>query len=230
MLKTKKILALITARGGSKGIPYKNIKPLGGKPLIQWTIEAALASKYIDKLVLSSDDAAIIKVASDAGCSVPFVRPQELATDTSTSMEVILHALENVGGDFDCLLLLQPTSPFRTVEHIDAMIEFAINQNADMVISIARVKKHPAYLYQLDGDNLKPFFSTHHQLRRQDMPLTYEHNGAMYFSKIDFLKRVKSYNVEQAIGYEMSGIANLDIDEQDDWDYAEYVIERGKLR
>src|SRR5690606_9725040 len=129
MFGDKKVLGLITARGGSKGIPRKNIKLLGGKPLIAWTIDAALKSRYIDRLILSSDDNEIISIAKSLNCDVPFVRPSELATEISSSMDVVLHALDHVGEFFDFLLLLQPTSPFRTSEDIDAIIESCIKNN-----------------------------------------------------------------------------------------------------
>jgi CMP-N,N'-diacetyllegionaminic acid synthase len=224
MYKNNTILALITARGGSKGIPLKNIRPLAGKPLICWTIEAAHRSKYIDRLILSTDDQQIIRVAKEAKCEVPFVRPKELAEDTSSSMDVIMHALEQTQEPYDCLLLLQPTSPFRTADHIDGMIEQFFKLKAKMMVSVAKIKKHPAFLYQPHGIYLKSFFETATQLRRQDMPITYEHNGAMYLSKTDFLKKVKSFNISECAWFEMFGASNLDIDDQVDWDYAEFLL------
>ena len=226
MYKNKKILALITARGGSKGIPKKNIKDLGGKPLIYWSIDEAKKSRYIDKLILSSDSAEIIDIAKARGCEVPFVRPAALAEDESTSMEVILHALSLV-GDYDYLLLLQPTSPFRTVEHIDAIITMCLDIEASMMISVKKVKKHPFFMYESDAGYLKPLLGFRTQMRRQDLPAVYEHNGALYFAEIDFLKHVKTYNVPQAKLFEMSDIESIDIDDISDWDYAEYLIAKG---
>lgn len=225
----KKILALITARGGSKGIPRKNIKLLGGKPLICWTIDAALESKNIDLLILSSEDEEIISIAKKANCEVPFVRPFHLAQDQTTSMDVIMHALDNVEGIFDYLLLLQPTSPFRSSTDIDEIIETCLDHDSKMMVSVARLKKHPMFMYQLNGAFLKSFIAAEEQQRRQDMPAAYEHNGALYLSSIDFLKKVKSYNVPEAMAFEMIGAANLDIDDQVDWQYAELLLENGTV-
>src|SRR5690606_696725 len=178
MYNDKKILALITARGGSKGIPGKNTKLLGGKPLIAWTIEEALKSRYIDNLILSSDCDDIIATALSYGCDVPFVRPPELAADDSSSMDVILHALQVLNQNYDYLLLLQPTSPFRKSSDIDGIIEFTMRNNFDLSISVSKVKKSPAYLYKIEDLKLIPYIEATVQLRRQDMPSTYEHNGA----------------------------------------------------
>ena len=224
MYRRNRILALITARGGSKGIPRKNIKPLGGKPLICWTIDAAMGSKYIDRLILSSDDEEIIHTAENANCEVPFVRPYELARDETSSMDVILHALAEIKESYEYLLLLQPTSPFRTAADIDGIIETCINKNAKMMVSVARLKKHPAFMYHLKGPYLESFFDVREQLRRQDMPTAYEHNGALYISTVEFIKKVKSYNVPEAMAFEMHGMVNIDIDEPTDWEYAEYLL------
>lgn len=229
MYKDKKILALITARGGSKGIPRKNIKNLGGKPLISWTVEAARKSAYLDRVILSSEDAEIIEVAKAFGCEVPFIRPVNLAQDETGSMDVILHALLEVEESYDYLLLLQPTSPFRTTQHIDAIIKECIDQGLPMVVSGCRTKKHPFFMYESDNGYLKPFFGFNPQLRRQDMSPAYEHNGALYMSNVEFIKQVKSYNVPEARLFEMTGYSNLDIDEVSDWEYADYLIEKGKL-
>jgi len=229
MYKNKKILALITARGGSKVIPNKNIKILGNKPLLAWTIDEAKKSQYIDRLILSSDSENIINIANKYGCEAPFVRPKELAEDTSSSIDVILHAVKTINEEFDYLMLLQPTSPFREVVDIDKVIEQTIDSNVELMISISRVKKHPSYLYKIENDKLIPYIDVNKQLRRQDMPETYEHNGAIYFCTIGYIKKNKTYNNKNAVGYEMFGNANLDIDTSEDWEYAEYLIEKGFL-
>ncbi|AFL69174.1 CMP-N-acetylneuraminic acid synthetase [Sulfurospirillum barnesii SES-3] len=227
MYKNKKILALITARGGSKGIPNKNIKSLGGKPLIAWTIDEAKKSSYIDRLILSSDSEEIMQIAKSYGCSVPFVRPRELASDTSSSIDAILHAINTINEDFDYLMLLQPTSPFRRVDDIDKVIEQAIDKGIELMISVVKFKKHPSYLYKIENNVLVPYIDTNKQLRRQDMPETYEHNGAIYFSTVTYMRENKTYNHLKAVPFEMFGMANLDIDTQEDWDYAEYLIQKG---
>lgn len=229
MYKGKKILALITARGGSKGIPKKNIKELGGRPLIAWSIEAAQKSIYLDRLILSSEDSEIIKAAKAYGCDVPFVRPKTLAQDDSSSMDVILHAFSELDEAYDYLLLLQPTSPFRTSQQIDAIIEKCIDQEALMMVSGCRVHKHPFFMFESVDGYLKPFFGFNQQARRQDMPPAYEHNGALYLSDVGYLQQVKSYNVPEAMLFEMVGPSNLDIDEMSDWEYAEYLIAQEKI-
>jgi len=229
MYKGKSILALITARGGSKGIPGKNIKPLGGKPLLLWTIDEAKKSQYLDRLILSSDDDAIIKVALEGECEVPFKRPVELAVDTSSSMDVIMHALDQLTERFDYILLLQPTSPFRNVADIDTIIEQCIDNNAKMMVSVIEAKKHPAFFFGLQHGKLIPVLGFQQQLRRQDMPKTYEHNGALYLSTTDFLCRVKSYNVPDAHAFVMGGYRSVDIDETVDWEFAEFLISKGHV-
>lgn len=229
MYKEKKIIALIPARGGSKGIKNKNIRMLGGKPLIAWTIEAAQKSKYLDEIILSSDSMDIIKIAQNKGCKAPFVRPKQLALDESSSIDVIIHALDQVKDRFDYLLLLQPTSPFRTDKHIDEIIEECINLNAQAIVSISKIKKHPSFLFQLLDRKLLPYLPAETQLRRQDMPPSYEHNGALYLSTVDFIRSNKTYLLPTVYGFEMHGVSNLDIDTQEDWDYAEYLIKNGKV-
>jgi CMP-N,N'-diacetyllegionaminic acid synthase len=226
MFGNKKVLALITARGGSKGIPRKNIRLLGNKPLICWTIEAANKSKYIDRLILSSDDDEIISIARQSQCNVPFVRPRELALDNTPSMNVILHALDAIDSqNYDYLLLLQPTSPFRTGRHIDAMIESCVTGQSEIMVSITKLRKHPSFMYELKDGFLSTFLGTEtHVTRRQDMPPAYEHNGAMYMANIDILKMRKNFNTDKTAGFIMNEIDGLDIDEEQDWQYAECVI------
>jgi CMP-N,N'-diacetyllegionaminic acid synthase len=230
MYQGKTVLALITARGGSKGIPGKNIKRLADKPLINWTIDAAKQSAYIDRLILSSEDDSIIQQALAAGCEVPFKRPAELALDSSSSMDVIVHALEQLTVQYDYLLLLQPTSPFRTVAQIDAIIEQGIGSGTDITVSVTQSKKHPAFMYTLDGNKLLPVINTQQQKRRQDMPKVYEHNGALYLASIPHLLQVKSYNGEGVAAFLMDTLSSVDLDEPLDWEFAEYLIMKGLNR
>jgi CMP-N-acetylneuraminic acid synthetase len=136
MIDGKGVLALITARGGSKGIPNKNIKLLGQKPLIQWTIEAARSSFYLDRIVVSSDSPTILTISEQLGCE-PLLRPDYLAEDDSTSVDVILHALENIKSEYDYLILLQPTSPFRRTKDIDGIIESIVKGGSEVMVSVA---------------------------------------------------------------------------------------------
>jgi len=227
MYQGKTVLALITARGGSKGIPGKNIKYLADKPLINWTIDAAKKSAYIDRLILSSDDDNIMQQALSAGCEVPFKRPAELSMDSSNSMDVIVHALEQLTEEYDYLLLLQPTSPFRTVAQIDAIIEQGIGSETDITVSVTESKKHPAFMYTLDGNKLLPVINTQQQKRRQDMPKVYEHNGALYLASIPHLLRAKKFNGEGVAAFLMDTLSSVDLDEPCDWEFAEYLIMKG---
>lgn len=228
MVNGKTILALITARGGSKGIPQKNIIDLGGKPLLAWTIEAAQKSKYIDRLILSSDDTRIIDTARAYGCEVPFVRPGELALDTTSSMDVIFHALDSLHTSYDYLLLLQPTSPFRTAAHIDQAIEHLFDRQAVSVVSISKSKKSPDLIfYQAENGTLQPIIKADPTItRRQDAKTAFHYNGAVYFTSIGYLKEVKSYKTPETVGVELLNFIDVDIDEPEDLAYARYLVEK----
>lgn len=225
MINGKKILALIPARGGSKGVPRKNVKILGGKPLIAWTIEAANQSKYIDRVILSSEDEEIIEVAKKWGCDVPFIRPKELAGDNTSSMDVILHALEEIRG-YDYLVLLQPTSPFRQTRDIDNCIEKCLENNRNSCVSIVEVSQNPYWMYnRMDDGKIVPLLKKEKEVcRRQDLPKVYILNGAIYVSKIEWLKRTKKLLDNNTIGYEMNFETSLDIDVPLDFRFAEFMM------
>lgn len=226
MIENKKVLAVVPARGGSKGIPNKNIAPLHGKPLINWTIEAAQASQYIDRLILSSDDARICRVAESAGCEVPFVRRKELATDDAKSIDVVLDSLEKVPG-FDLIVLLQPTSPLRSTSDIDGCLELLVDQSAHSAVTVAPAQEHPYLIYSMDaGGRLDPFIGAAQQasLRRQDLPGAYSLNGAVYVAEIEWLRKTRSFISGQPAGYVMPKLRSVDIDDQEDLELAaEYL-------
>lgn len=212
MINGRKVLALIPARGGSKGIPGKNIANLAGKPLIAWTIEAAQACPSIDAIMLSTDDQAIAEVAVKFGCSVPFTRPAELATDEATSMEVVLHALEQLPG-FDVVLLLQPTSPLRNSADIAACLELL--QDAPAVVSLRPSEDHPYLIFRIGHDNsLEPYAMPFagQSLRRQDLPGAWCLNGAIYAADTAWLKSQKSFLSPNTVAYKMPAERSLDID------------------
>ena len=148
MIEGLSVLGLITARGGSKGVPGKNILPIGGKPLIAWTIDAARGSRYIDRLVLSSDDAAIIDVARRHGCEAPFVRDAELASDTASSIDVVVDAIKRLPGH-DIVVLLQPTSPLRTAVDIDATLDRMLRSQAPACVTLRPATEHPYWSFQV---------------------------------------------------------------------------------
>lgn len=224
MIKGKKILALITARGGSKGIPGKNTRLLGGKPLVVWTIEAALDSRYVDRTVLSSDDEKIISVAEKAGAEVPFRRPANLATDEATSVDVVAHALAQITG-FDYLLLLQPTSPFRTAADIDVFLEFAMEHKSTTCVSVTPSPAHPFQIFSLSADRLTAFVPAPPQ-RRQDLPPAYVLNGALYLVETNWFLKNRMFLSPETVGFVMPTERSLDIDTPADWEEAERLVQK----
>lgn len=229
MYKEKKILGLIPARGGSKGIPGKNIVYLGGKPLITWTVEAAKKSRYLDELVLSSDDEEIINIANQYGCNTPFQRPSELAKDDTTSIDVVLHAIEKIPG-YDYVLLLQPTSPFRKVNHIDRAIRECIDAGVSSLVTVRKVRESPYWMYTKSKDNrLHPVLEQGLSAQRQNLPVMWILNGAIYLTEINYLKQHRSLKGEDVIGMEMSTNESVDIDSIEDLKYAEVLINNDEL-
>lgn len=219
MYENKRILALIPARGGSKGIPHKNIAPLAGKPLIQYSIDAALQSKYIDYVFVSTDDAEIADIAKKNGSKVPFLRPKELASDTAKTIDAVLHAIETLreaGETFDSLVLLQPTSPLRTAEDIDGAIERFYACGRKAVVSVSEVSDHPILIRTIeqtdDGERLKPLLQVSSTVRRQDMPPYYRVNGSIYINPIEGINRDTSFN-DNPIPFVMEKDHSIDIDE-----------------
>lgn len=223
----KKFLGLIPARGGSKSIPLKNIKPLLGKPLIAYTIEEALKSKYLDRIVVSTDDVQIAEVSKEYGADVPFIRPAELATDTSPTLPVIQHALkylESEGYTPNFVVLLQPTSPLREVKHIDEAIEKILDTNADSVTTLTEAETHPYWMRKLDGDRVYPFIETGEQsLRRQELPSVYRLNGAVIVVKREAID--KKWQEQDIRAILMEPIYSIDIDTPLDFYIAEKLME-----
>lgn len=225
MIDDKKVLAIIPARGGSKGLPRKNIRSLHGLPLVAWTIREAKKSKYIDRLILSSEDEEIISVAEEYGCEVPFVRPQELAEDETTGMDVVFHAIEQVPG-YDLIVLLQPTSPLRIVADIDACIKACCQRNAPACVTVTKVEKHPLWTYYLrDNGTLTPVITDKNMpQRRQELPSAFVLNGAVYVGEREFLLRNKSYFHHETIAHIMPRERAVDIDCSLDFTIAELLI------
>lgn len=218
-MKSYKVLALITARGGSKGLPRKNVLLAGGKPLIAWTVQAALESQFIDRVVLSSDDDEIMVAAEAAGCEVPFRRPSHLATDKASSMDVVKHALQELPG-YDYLVLLQPTSPLRTCEDIDAAFQLMLSKNSPACVSVSEVDQSPYWMYQLTNENklvniLEPLGNFN---RRQDLPTIYTLNGAIYIAKVEWLLKIEKFVNTETIAYQMPKNRALDIDDINDFE------------
>ena len=227
MINGNKILAVIPARGGSKGIKNKNITELAGRPLLQWTIEAAKKSRYIDRFVLSSDDPQIQMVAESLGCEVPFTRAADLATDEASTIDVLLDVLERVAG-FDVVVLLQPTSPFRTSKDIDSCLDLMVRDGAPSAVSLCPVQDHPALVFKLHSDKkIAPFVSStpSQALRRQDLPAAFKLNGAVYIANIPWLIKNKTFTAAEAVGYIMPENRSIDIDDAQDLSMAQELAQ-----
>lgn len=223
-----KTLVVIPARGGSKGIPHKNIKPLNGKPLICYSIDVARQIVCDEDICVTTDDDEIIKVVEDYGLHVPFKRPAELATDTCGSNEVIQHAYtfyENQGLHYDIILLLQPTSPFRQVDDVKACMS-KYSPNKDMVVSVKPASANPYYdIYEEDEHgNLIISKGDGTIVRRQEAPKCYEYNGAIYVINPRSLMTIGMPNFKKVGFVEMDEIHSLDLDTILDWKYAELLI------
>jgi N-acylneuraminate cytidylyltransferase len=228
MLEKQTFLALIPARGGSKGLPRKNVLEAGGKPLLAWSIDAARQSRYLDRLVLSSDDAEIIETARRWGCEVPFTRPAELAQDATPGMDVVLHAMRNLPRH-DYLVLLQPTSPLRTASDIDGCIETCLRQSAPACVSVTLAPKSPYWMFHLDaGQNLQPVLGNWDRLNqpRQSLPPVYVLNGAVYVAQWDWLLENKSFLAPESVAYVMPEERSLDIDTRADFERFRQVVEQ----
>jgi N-acylneuraminate cytidylyltransferase/CMP-N,N'-diacetyllegionaminic acid synthase len=230
MLKKELVIALIPARGGSKRLPKKNIRPLLGKPLIVWTIEHARASRYIDRVIVSTDDEEIAKIAQKHGAEVPFMRPKELATDEAKGIDVVLHAIEfldkQLGKDF-VLVCLQPTSPLRTSEDIDkALEEFLKNPKAEAIVSVCECEHHPLWSGVLPEDrNMKNFLKPDIiNKNSQELPKYYRLNGAIYIGRASYLRKNKSFFGEKTYAYVMPSFRSVDIDTILDFKFAEFLL------
>jgi N-acylneuraminate cytidylyltransferase len=228
MIDDKSMLAIIPARGGSKGVPRKNIRQLAGKPLIAWSIEAAKQSKYIDRLILSSEDEEIIAVAKAWGCEAPFVRPAELAGDDVPGIEPVLHALNTLPGKYDYVVLMQPTSPLRTVQDIDGCIEHCVRRAANACVSVTEPDKSLYWAYVLDAEGrMQPLLDTGELIfQRQDLPKTYVLNGAVYVADCEWLLKTKTFITAETLAYPMDKVNSVDIDSELDLKFAEMLLPR----
>lgn len=215
-----KVVAIIPARGGSKGIPRKNLVNFSGKPLIQWSIEAALNSKYITEVVISSDDDEILNLAQKNKGVLIIKRPLEFAQDNSKTEPVLIHVLESLKDvNFDYLILLQPTSPLRTSKDIDLAFEKLLNSEATSLISVCELEHHPYKSFNVDENgylqgiinNKYPFYP------RQELPKTFRANGSIYIIKVNEFIKNNSLLTSKTIHFEMSVDSSLDIDTMDDF-------------
>lgn len=224
------ILAVIPARGGSKRLPGKNIRLLGGKPLIAWTIEPALQSGLFCDVLVSTDDPAIADVAKHYGAIVPWMRPKELATDTAGSVEVALHAIdwyESNKAPLDAIALLQPTSPFRTQKSMEESISLFIAGGRRPVVSMTPAESHPAWCFRLRENVIAPFLSWDEANKRsQDLEPAYVMDGCLYIISTNELRAIHSFITDHTIPYIIKTTREaIDIDTEDDWIAAENILE-----
>ena len=231
---TRKVLAVIPARAGSKGILHKNLRDLAGKPLIAWTIEAALACSEIERVILSTDSQEIAGIARDLGAEVPFLRPPELAEDTSLTTPVILHVLQwlarNEGYQPSQVMCLQPTSPLCSALDMTGAIELLAQKKGDTVVSVTASQSHPYFTKKVDEDQkVTDFISLKEPIfRRQDLPPLYTLNGAIYLARRDILIDYEVWYTSRTYGYIMPEDRSLDINNPWDLYLANLILQDKK--
>lgn len=234
MIKDQTVLAIILARGGSKRVPGKNIRPVFGKPLIVWSIEAAKKSKYIDRIIVSTDDNKIAQVAKKFGAEAPFIRPPELSSDTATSVSAILHTLnwikERENKKYDLFILLQPTSPLRTSQQLDESLEnIAGNNKAYTLVSVTKVNQTPFWMKTINKQGfIEDFLEDKRSgasTRSQDLPTIYIPNGAIYIAKINIFLKSNQLYTKKTIPFIMDRIYSADIDEEADIEFTEAMFQ-----
>lgn len=235
MKKNKTFLTIIPARAGSKRLPNKNIKDLDGKPLISYTINAAVKSKYITETVVSTDSEKIKNVALEYGANVPFIRPKELADDHSKSIDVVTHAIDfykkELNKEFDYVILLQPTSPLRDSNDIDNAIKYLNEKDADAVISVCEMEHNPIWSNKLNKEkSMKNFLDEKYiNKRTQELDKYYRINGAIYICKIDILIKENRFFIDDNIyAHEMTQENSVDIDTHLDFILAKILLEERK--
>lgn len=229
MIDGKSVLAIIPARGGSKGIPRKNIKDLCGKPLIAWTIEEALKSKYIDRTIVSTEDEEIAEISKKYGAEIPFLRPKELAEDDTPTVDVVIYLINwlerSEGYKYDYVCVLQCTSPFRNYLDIDKCLEKVEIVQMDGIVSICEVETNPYWTNIFEGERLKYFIEEGRSLtRRQQLPEVYRYNGAIYIVRKEVLIKQKTLEPKNMTGYIMNRENSIDIDDMMDFKLAELLI------
>lgn len=220
------MLAIVAARSGSKGLPDKNIRPLMGRPLLEWPILAALSSEYVTKVVVSTDSEYYAEIAMQAGAEIPFIRPSLLSGDNAASADVVLHAIECLevdGESFDYVVLLEPTSPLTEAHDIDAAHEclLADANGATSIVGISELNTHhPAYAMQNTAQGLlRPAYSENfaNLPRRQDLPILHFLDGSLYMSEVEALKLNKTFYTDKTLGHKMDAWKSMEIDNMTDF-------------
>ena len=236
MINQKKVLAIIPARGGSKGLPGKNIRPLNGIPLVAWPIKAALASQYIDRVIVSTDDENIAEIALEYGADVPFMRPIEFAQDTSPSSDAIIHALtfcNEKDGDYDYIVLLEPTSPLTETADVDNALEVLDGSNGFAIVGASKVEStHPVYCATINEDGfLQPYHreSFAKPIRRQDVDDVYFFDGSLYVSDVKHYLATKTFYHQYTLPYIVPAWKAIEIDTLLDFLKIETVLNNKEL-
>lgn len=230
MIKKKRVLGLVLARGGSKGLPGKNIKVLNGKPLIAWSILCGLNSVYIDDLVVSTDSSDIATLSRKYGAEVPFLRPDYLASDEASSVDAMLHAidwLKNCGRTYEYVVLLEPTSPLREAHDIDQALTLLEEKKGTSVVSVCRAEStHPSFMFEIiDQIILKPCAGKYpNALRRQDIPPVFFLEGTIYCADIESLREQKGFYHSDTLAYIVPKWKSLEIDDADDFVMVEAIM------
>lgn len=230
MYRNNNFLGIIPARGGSKRLPRKNILDLAGKPLIFWSIEAGKKSKYIDKVIVTSDDEEILNISEKFGAEV-IKRPDKLASETATTIDVIRHTIDSLKNKYNFIILLQPTSPLRNEKHIDEAIELLKVKKADAIVSVCEVDHSPLWSNTLpeDGDMSNFLKDDVKNKRSQDLPTYFRLNGAIYICKTDRLLEEKSFFIKDNIfAYNMKRNSSIDIDNENDFKIAQALMKNIK--
>lgn len=218
------ILAVVPARGGSKSIPRKNICELGGKPLIAWTLEAAHSAGRLARVVVSTEDVEIARIAREWGGDVPFLRPEEFARDDTSHIEPVLHALDCI-PEADWVMLLQPTSPLRTSGDIDGIVDYCRSKDAPAAVSVCEAFQHPAWMYTMDSEGrMERVLETPMAMRRQDLPPVFALNGALYLARVDWLRETRSFLSRETQAYVMPRHRSAEVDDEYDWRQVERLI------
>ncbi len=228
MINDESVLAIMPARGGSRSVARKNLRIVGGKPLLAWTIEVAKQSRFIDRLVVSSEDPDILDAAKAYGCDAPFVRPADLARDDTPGIEPILHAI-SVLPSFDWVVMLQPTSPLRVASDVDTCIELCASHSANAAVSVTEATENPYWMFRVGPDGfLQPVIDNADiPFRRQELPEVLLLNGAVYVARCEWLKQSRSFLTAETLGYRMPLERSLDIDTEFDLAQADNLLARG---
>lgn len=227
MIDGKRVVAVICARGGSKGLPGKNIRLLGGKPMIEWSIEAALGSEVLDRILVSTDDPAIASAARDAGVAVPFLRPAHLAGDDANLIDAIFHALEAGGECCDYVVLLQATSPLRLAADIDMCVQQCLVRQAPAAATICETTKSPYWMFHLRQDQTVELVVPRDEVghMRQALPATFAANGAVYVAEVEWLRKERTFwRQGQTVGCLMPLDRSVDVDTLLDFRLAEILL------